>query len=102
MLDPWNTKINDVVKGLETRQRALEGEMTYEERRLTHTDRVGRQLQEFLTAFPFEDHHSKYDGFLSMVSPDFHETNWLVQREEFINWAPNSRNGVLCIYGKRE
>jgi hypothetical protein len=102
VLNPWDTKIKDIVQGLENRQRALEGEMTYEDRRLTHTDRVGCQLQGFLTALPFENHRSKYDGFITMVSPDSHGTNWLVQREEFINWAYNSRNGILCIYGKRE
>jgi len=98
---PWNQRIKEVTKGLERRQKMLEEEIIYDDRRLNHADRAERQLQGLLSSLPLWDCRPKYDSCLRVVSPD-NETNWLLHREEFKEWVFNSSSKILWVYGKRE
>ena len=121
--------MEDITKGLQIRREVLEREVVHTDRiglRIgLHRQSIEREWgrcaisflywhgsltggiladdrrRDFLAVLPYEDCQSKHRDCLHVLPPDHNAGEWLINREELLDWVDRSP-GLLWIHDKRE
>ncbi|KAI0301911.1 hypothetical protein B0F90DRAFT_1667745 [Multifurca ochricompacta] len=111
-LNPWNKAIEDVTQGLRRRERYSSAkwrtQIAYPTTQTVSTvsdkplreSGVNDRRRDILASLPYEDCHSKHEDCLGVLPPEHNTGNWLLNREEFLNWAYNPYSRMLWVHGK--
>ncbi|KAH9041800.1 hypothetical protein EDB84DRAFT_1559566 [Lactarius hengduanensis] len=103
-INPWNKTIEDITQGLQRRREVLEREVVHADRVGLHRQAIEREWndkrRDFLAMLPYEDCQSKHRHCLRVLPPDHSTGEWLINREEFLDWALNPPNPLLWVHGK--
>ncbi|KAH9007206.1 hypothetical protein EDB86DRAFT_65044 [Lactarius hatsudake] len=103
-INPWNKTIEDITQGLQRRREVLEREVVHADRVGLHRQAIEREWndkrRDFLAMLPYEDCQSKHRHCLRVLPPDHSTGEWLISREELLDWALNPPNQLLWVHGK--
>ncbi|KAI9448408.1 hypothetical protein H4582DRAFT_2051866 [Lactarius indigo] len=112
-INPWNKTIEDITQGLQRRREVLEREVVHADRVGLHRQAIEREWKsvhhhlftlawrrDFLAMLPYEDCQSKHRLCLRVLPPDGSTGEWLINREELLDWAHNPPSRLLWVHGK--
>ncbi|KAH8999495.1 hypothetical protein EDB92DRAFT_2081633, partial [Lactarius akahatsu] len=103
-INPWNKTIEDITQGLQRRREVLGREVVHADRVGLHRQAIEREWndrrRDFLASLPYEDCQPKQRDCLRVLPTDHNAGEWLINREELLDWAHNPSGGLLWVHGK--